>query len=354
VNIQPGSDHYPPLKVLVFPITYRCNARCIMCSIGGMKWIDRPPSFFEPFFASPLTDSLESINITGGEPTLREDLSTLVNMIVAHSPRLSEILINTNGLRPSVVEARIRTVLQQVPRRLKVWVFVSLDALDDSAEQVRGFRDANTLARESVERLKQLRSFPNFAIAISCTVTRVNCHALEEVRRFARENELYVDFPFATVNTTYINSASKAPLFVTSKSQNERIGEFYLKLSSEPPSAAALLYYSRMGQFLTTGKLNHADCVYRSGAGLLLEPDGKVRVCGMSDDSLIGDMSHESVAEILRRRRPNMWKHCATCTTNSYASWTSDAQKLAKKAMFENLKARRASARAMREPRGAL
>jgi molybdenum cofactor biosynthesis enzyme MoaA len=333
----------PPLKVLVFPVTYRCNARCIMCSIGGMKWVDRPPAFFAPFFESPLTDSLESINITGGEPTLRVDLPELVNMIVTRSPRLSEILINTNGLRPRAVAERIRAVLENLPRPVKVWTFVSLDALDRSAEQVRGFRAANTLACESIERLKELRAIGDFELGISCTITRVNCHALEDVHRYARANGLYVDFPFATVNTTYINSASKAAMFVTDRAQNERIGHFYESLAGEPLSAAALLYYTRMAQFLTTGRLQHGDCVYRSGTGMLLEPDGKIRVCGMSDDSLIGDMAHESVADILRRPRPNMWQHCATCTTNSYAAWTADAQQLAKETMFRNLKIRRAA-----------
>ena len=339
-------DSLPPsLKVLVFPVTYRCNARCIMCSIGGMKWTDRPIGFFEPFFASPLTDSLESINITGGEPTLRVDLPDLVNMILRHSPRLMEILINTNGLRPLTIESRIKELLARLSRPVKVWVFVSLDALDDSAAIVRGFRHAYPLAKESIGRLIKMRSNSSLNVGISCTITKVNRHALDGVNEYAKENGLYVDFPFATVNTTYINSAPKAAHFVTNEEDDRAIAAFYEKLLAEPHSAASILYYSRMAQFLTTGRLKHTDCIYRSGHGLLLEPDGKVRVCGMSSDSLIGDLMYESVEHILRKPRPNMWRHCATCTTNSYASWNDDAQKIAKNSMLFNLRIRRQQAR---------
>jgi len=342
---QPGSDAVRSTgpKVVVFPVTYRCNARCVMCSIGGMKWSDRPASFFEPFFASPRTDGLESINITGGEPTLRSDLAELVAMIVRHKRQLREILISTNGLRPTTVADRIEAVLKVVPPHIKVWAFVSLDSLDNTADQVRGFDNAGALARKAIELLQGLQRYENFKVAISCTITRLNCHNLEEMLAYARSAGIYIDFPYATVNTTYINSAPKASQFVTTPEQDRRIAEFYGALSREPQSAAALLYYRRMEKFLSTGELDHGDCVYRSDTGLLLEPDGKLRVCGMSGDSLIGDMAVDDVDEVLDRARPSMWKHCATCTTNSYGGWAKDAQRLAKELTLARVRETRAT-----------
>lgn len=335
----------PEPKVLVFPVTYRCNARCIMCSIGGMKWNDRPISFFEPFFASNLTDSLESINITGGEPTLRTDLPELVEMIVGHSPRLKEILLSTNGLRPQAVVQRVEGIARNLRGRAALWVFVSLDSLDSSAEVVRGFKNAGALAQSTILQLHAMQEELAIRVAISCTITRSNFHALADVNRFARERGIFVDFPYATVNTTYINSAPKASQFVTSADQDREIAAFYAELAEQPNSVAALSYYRRMQHFLSTGELPHGDCVYRSGLGILLEPDGKVRVCGMSDDSLIGDLSVESVEQVLSRTRPAMWKHCANCTTNSYSTWTADAQAEAKQAMLAKLRATRSAMR---------
>ena len=68
-----------PPKSLIFPITYRCDSRCVMCSI----WEKKPRQEMsldelERAFSDNLFRRIQNVNITGGEPTLRKDLSDLV------------------------------------------------------------------------------------------------------------------------------------------------------------------------------------------------------------------------------------------------------------------------------------
>ncbi len=73
-------------------VTYRCNARCYMCN----TW--QHPSRKSEEFSSDLLDKipegLKFINITGGEPFLRDDLDQIVRMALKKTKRL---VISSNG-----------------------------------------------------------------------------------------------------------------------------------------------------------------------------------------------------------------------------------------------------------------
>ena len=73
-------------------VTYRCNAKCYMCH----TW--QHPSKKEDEFSHELVnripDGLKFINITGGEPFLRNDLDQIIQFELTRTERL---VISTNG-----------------------------------------------------------------------------------------------------------------------------------------------------------------------------------------------------------------------------------------------------------------
>ena len=61
-------------REFMFPITYRCNARCVMCNIWRLpKKKELSLQQMEQLLSDKLFSNIEAVNITGGEPTLRED-----------------------------------------------------------------------------------------------------------------------------------------------------------------------------------------------------------------------------------------------------------------------------------------
>lgn len=146
------------IETMVFPCTYKCNAKCIMCSIHERKNSDLSVKEFERFFSDERLYNLKSINITGGEPTLRADLPKLVEMILDKCPLINEILINSNGLLPDLIYSQVERILNLSCDNIKLWVFVSVDALDDKAEYIRGVSKAGEKACETIEKLKSLRT----------------------------------------------------------------------------------------------------------------------------------------------------------------------------------------------------
>src|SRR3989454_9602384 len=83
-------------------VTDRCNFRCTYCMPAeGLKWLPRSEilSFEE---LTRLLDlfvrlGVRSLKVTGGEPTVRADLPTLVRMFREVGPDL-DISITTNGV----------------------------------------------------------------------------------------------------------------------------------------------------------------------------------------------------------------------------------------------------------------
>ncbi|MBN2566251.1 MAG: radical SAM protein, partial [Candidatus Eisenbacteria bacterium] len=69
----------------VVAVTYRCNARCAVCDIW--KSPSDPAAELAPEDYAWLPDSLRSVNISGGEPFLRDDLPGVVSFVARACPK---------------------------------------------------------------------------------------------------------------------------------------------------------------------------------------------------------------------------------------------------------------------------
>ena len=69
--------------VLIFHVTFVCDARCNMCSnwTRGNRKEDMSLEQIEQVFDSPLWKHIENASISGGEPTTRNDLVDIVRVM---------------------------------------------------------------------------------------------------------------------------------------------------------------------------------------------------------------------------------------------------------------------------------
>ncbi len=73
-------------------VTYRCNAKCYMCHTW--KHPSKKEEEFTPDLIQKIPDGMQFINITGGEPFLRDDLDEIIAIALTKTRRL---VISTNG-----------------------------------------------------------------------------------------------------------------------------------------------------------------------------------------------------------------------------------------------------------------
>src|SRR5262245_43313602 len=91
------------VRDLRISVTDRCNLRCVYCMPAeGMPWIPKQGILtyeeITRFARLCLELGVTGIRLTGGEPTVRQDLPRLVAMLGALQPGL-DLSLTTNGIR---------------------------------------------------------------------------------------------------------------------------------------------------------------------------------------------------------------------------------------------------------------
>jgi MoaA/NifB/PqqE/SkfB family radical SAM enzyme len=190
-----------PMK-LRLAVTNRCNARCTMCNAWKRQTdgkdeltVDEYGRIFErnrSFFSA-----LRHVSLTGGEPLLREDLEEIVRVIHGSDPRLT-ININTNGFRTDRLIALARSLasadgvgrMDRVHESgIVVTYNVSLDALGEIHDRMRGVPRASDMAKRSIQELARLKGAGRrLRIGVNYMVTEENHLDCGKVYDFCREN----------------------------------------------------------------------------------------------------------------------------------------------------------------------
>jgi cyclic pyranopterin phosphate synthase len=91
------------IEYLRISVTDRCNFRCSYCMpVEGLPWLPKSDILSYEEIREVVTQlapmGLRRIRITGGEPTIRPQLSTLVRFLRA-VPAVEDIALSTNGVR---------------------------------------------------------------------------------------------------------------------------------------------------------------------------------------------------------------------------------------------------------------
>ncbi len=136
----------PPTQAIV-AVTLNCNARCVMCDI----WKNKIRHELAPGEFAALPGSLRGINITGGEPFLREDLPEILRVMRQACPK-ARLLISTNGFVQRRADT-VRQILRDIP---DLAIRISLDGIGATHDRVRGLTGAFDRALAFLEEVRAL------------------------------------------------------------------------------------------------------------------------------------------------------------------------------------------------------
>lgn len=139
-------------------LTYRCPMRCQMCNI----W-NNPTEKGKELVANDLKilPRLKFINLTGGEPFIREDLAQIVEECYKHTDR---IVISTSGW----FEDRIIALAKKFPR---IGIRISIEGLSCKNDELRGHKGGFDKGLRTLLTLKRMGVKD---IGFGCTVSNNN------------------------------------------------------------------------------------------------------------------------------------------------------------------------------------
>jgi MoaA/NifB/PqqE/SkfB family radical SAM enzyme len=171
-----------PLK-LTWAVTYGCQSGCLSCAIwqrtpeGELK-LDEIRKLFER------APGFSWVDITGGEPFLRNDLEDIAATVIERCRDLVLLHLPTNGLDPDRTERGVRAMLGMRPRRLILTV--SVDGPPGLNETLRGHPEAWTAAIETFARLRRLRRRGAFDVYLGVTLQPANIEQAADILPAAR------------------------------------------------------------------------------------------------------------------------------------------------------------------------
>ena len=255
----------------VIAVTYRCNARCLMCNIwqnGGSEDLDIA-------LLSKLPDSLRYVNISGGEPFLRKDLPEVIEAVTKACPR-AQIIISTNAILPG---AKLREKMAAI-RGISpgIGIAVSIDGLGETHERVRGVKGVFDRAVSLIEGLKE-DGMQNIRIAF--TIFDENVRDYHEV--YALSRRLGVEFTSAVAQSSdhYFQGSGMKQAAV--EDIREQLGKVAAsELTTFEPKRWVRAYFNRGLYTFAEGGGRPLSC-HAAGDFFFMSPAGTIYPCNVMD-----------------------------------------------------------------------
>lgn len=262
-------------------VTYRCNARCRMCS----TWENptRRTEEIGPDIVEKLPDGLRFINITGGEPFLREDIADIACIAVRKAKR---VVVSTNGYFTD-------RILALAKRHPGIGFRISIEGLPAANDRLRGLQDGFDHGMRS---LLGLMAAGVRDVGFGITVSDENAKDMMELYRLA--SAMGVEFATAATHNSYYfhkhDNTFKDPLMVAAE---------FDRLASEMLSTTRVknwfraYFNSGLGGYVL-GARRPLPC--HAGTDMFfLDPFGRVTPCNGSDTEMImGDLNTHTFSQV--------------------------------------------------------
>lgn len=195
----PSCEHPKNPQTIFLDITNRCNLNCPICiaNVSAMGFRYEPPlEYFERIFSHfGRMKPRPSIQLFGGEPTVREDLIDIIKL--ADSYRVTTRVV-TNGLRLAD-EGYCRELLSTGTRLL-----FSYDGA--SEETYRLLRNSGKALSLKLKALENIRKYAKTKITVMYVVARgVNDKELNRLFRFLHDRQDFISaVDFIPIAPTWI------------------------------------------------------------------------------------------------------------------------------------------------------
>jgi MoaA/NifB/PqqE/SkfB family radical SAM enzyme len=308
-------------QALSLEITRRCIAKCLMCNIWKTP-ADSPEFAAEEWIRllrSDLFANLRELDITGGEPFLRKDLTSLVGGVAQLQSeklsRLRSIAVTTNGLLGERVIRDTETMLRGLSGKgIDLVMVCALDGIGELHSRIRNFRYAWERVNETLQALTNLRKhYPELVVGLKTTIVPLNVTELDRIARYAEEHAFFtIISPCIVTEGRYLNKDLERAL-AFSEDQLAAMRGFYrserFRWSFHAETLARYFEKGVMKKPCTCG-FNY----------LFVRSTGEVFLCPLINRSA-GNLRTASIETLFRsreassmRRKIGAYPQCRSCT----------------------------------------
>lgn len=296
-----------------FPVTYKCNAKCIMCDIwkkykkddnGNKRLSDELTVEDIAGFLRKNRDffsDLRSIGFTGGEAFLRKDIVGVIKAVHKELPWV-DIGVQTNGLLPELIRDKIIEILKFYPN---FKIAVSLDGIGSTHDEIRGIDGAYKKAVRTIEYATELGIT---GITCGMTLTSKNFDKIKEVSE--KVESLGCEFScFLPENSEYFGNLNN----------KNQLTKKELDIIAEELKDFSYHYFMDNLRSQITGRYRRTLPCYSGYTSYVINPYGEILPCilieenfGNIKDGLFKDIINSEKAWGLRKKleKCKCWCEC--------------------------------------------
>ena len=277
-------------------VTYRCNARCNMCS--RFKRPSKPDEEISIETIKKLPQ-MYFTNITGGEPFIREDLKEIVRELYKKSDR---IVISTNGFFTD----RIIDLCKEFPN---VGIRISIEGLEETNNKIRGLDDGFNRGYSTLKKLVEMKH-PD--VGFGMTVQDANAKDL--VPLYKLSDELNMEFATASLHNSFYFVENKNIIHdrLMVAGEFEKLINELLNSNSPKKWFRAYFNHGLINYIFGQKRLLPCDMAFDT---FFIDPYGDVMPCnGTKEKEVMGNLNEESWDELWNSSKAekvrNKVRHC--------------------------------------------
>lgn len=269
-----------PPKFISIITTYRCNFKCHMCNIWQYPTEPRKEITAQDLDKLP---AIDVVNVTGGEPFLRDDLTDILTVMREKAGR---VVISTNGY----LTERIVKIAKQHPW---IGVRVSVEGLPTINDQLRGVKAG---FEHAIRTLTELSHIGLKDIGFGITLSDRNADSLIPLYHLSKMMKL--EFATAAVHNSFyfhkLDNKIERP-YALLGALDQLIDEL---LHSSRPKDWFRAYFNHGLTEYVSGKPRLLPCTMGEDA-CFIDPFGEVLPCnGMDRLISCGNLTRQSWSEI--------------------------------------------------------
>ncbi|MAG08666.1 hypothetical protein CMO89_04280 [Candidatus Woesearchaeota archaeon] len=175
---------------VIFFITAKCNSRCRMCfywkniekhqeqkelTIDEIKKISRN------------LNNIQYLSVSGGEPTLRDDMPEIVKTFVKNN-KVKFVSVPTNALQPERIAGLSEDMFRSCPGT-SFRIALSIDGIGKEHDDIRGVKGNFEKVGETYRLLDRLRSkYRNFNIDVTTVYSSFNKDKIKDIFNWVEQN----------------------------------------------------------------------------------------------------------------------------------------------------------------------
>ena len=215
------------LETVILFTTGKCNAKCVMCFYSNdMEKKEKDLSLDEIKKLSENTGEIKRMLLSGGEPTLRDELPEIIELFYNNN-HITDLNFPTNGMQPERVIEWIKRWRKSCPD-LNITVSVSLDGFGKTHDTQRGVECFYKVC-ETIKKLDE--QFKNDGHVIRNIATIITKYNVEEITDFVTWVYGRFNISTHTIEAARGNTREAGVKILTEKSLvaiQDRVAPYYL------------------------------------------------------------------------------------------------------------------------------